>query len=119
MYIYIAFYFCQTKYIHSSSIKHEKYLKSVMPLVLLEDSTSKIFETLSVIKECTQSQFQHEPVSTEPQDIKAQLFKRAAIHCMLQSDICKLLPFQQVTLSTAIYVLLYSNIYSSKEGAYT
>lgn len=64
-----------------------------MPLVLLEDYTSKIFETLSATQECTQSWFQHKPVSTEPQDIKAQLFKRAAIHCMLQSDICKLLPF--------------------------
>lgn len=64
-----------------------------MPLVLLEDYTSKIFETLSATQECTQSQCQHKPVSTGPQDIKAQLFKRAAIHCMLQSDICKLLPF--------------------------
>lgn len=64
-----------------------------MPLALLEDYTSEIFETLSATQECTQSRFQHKHVTTEPQDIKAQLFKKAAIHCTLQSDICKLLPF--------------------------
>lgn len=64
-----------------------------MPLVLPEDYTSKIFETLSATQEHTQSPFQHKSVSTEPQDIKVELFKRAAINCTLQSDICKLLPF--------------------------